>query len=99
MSANEEPDIAMRYSLSKYLTALALLGLSAAFLGPWVERKGPRVTATAAGVLFGTGLLIGGLGLLTHQSAMVFVGMGLICGIGCGLGYDGAARSDSPKFG
>ena len=29
-------------------TALMLLGLSAAFGGPWVERRGPRVAATAA---------------------------------------------------
>ena len=31
-----------------FSTALVLLGLSAAFGGPWVERVGPRVAATAA---------------------------------------------------
>src|SRR4026209_2267214 len=31
-----------------FTTALVLLGLSAAFMGPWVERRGPRVTATAS---------------------------------------------------
>ena len=31
-----------------FTTALVLLGLSAAFGGPWVERRGPRVAATAA---------------------------------------------------
>ena len=46
-----------------FTTALALLGLSAAFGGPWVERRGPRAAATAAALFFGTGLLIGGLGL------------------------------------
>ena len=70
-----------------FTTALALLGLSAAFGGPWVERRGPRVAATAAAVFFGTGLLIGGVGLATHQSVLVFLGMGVIGGIGCGLGY------------
>ncbi len=39
-----------------FTTALALLGLSAAFGGPWVERRGPRVAATAAALFFGTGL-------------------------------------------
>jgi MFS family permease len=70
-----------------FTTALALLGLSAAFGGPWVERRGPRVAATAAALFFGTGLLIGGAGLAIRQSVLVFLGMGLIGGIGCGLGY------------
>src|SRR5574342_802910 len=70
-----------------FTTALALLGLSAAFGGPWVERRGPRVAATAAALFFGTGLLIGGLGLMLRQMVLVFLGMGIIGGIGCGLGY------------
>src|ERR1700704_4450897 len=70
-----------------YSTALVLLGLSAAFGGPWVERKGPRTAATAAAILFGCGLLIDGIGLALHQPVLVFLGMGVIGGMGCGLGY------------
>jgi MFS family permease len=70
-----------------FTTALALLGLSAAFGGPWVERRGPRAAATAAAIFFGTGLVIGGVGLALRQSVLVFLGMGIIGGIGCGLGY------------
>jgi MFS family permease len=70
-----------------FTTALVLLGLSAAFGGPWVERRGPRVAATASALFFGAGLLIGGLGLALRQSVLVFLGMGVIGGIGCGLGY------------
>src|ERR1041385_1121 len=70
-----------------YSTALVLLGLSAAFGGPWVERRGPRVAATAAAFFFGAGLIIGGIGLAIKQSGLVFLGMGVIGGIGCGLGY------------
>src|ERR1700689_1341642 len=70
-----------------FSTALILLGLSAAFGGPWVERRGPRAAATAAAVLFGTGLVIGGIGLSLKQSVLVLLGMGVIGGIGCGLGY------------
>src|SRR4051794_15180428 len=70
-----------------FTTALVLLGLSAAFGGPWVEKNGPRVAATAAACFFGSGLLIGGLGLWLKQSWLVFAGMGLVGGIGCGLGY------------
>lgn len=70
-----------------FTTALVLLGLSAAFGGPWVERRGPRVAATVAALCFGIGLAIGGVGLLLRQPVGVFLGMGLIGGVGCGLGY------------
>src|ERR1700680_1609384 len=70
-----------------FTTALVLLGLSAAFGGPWVERRGPRVAATAAAVLFGAGLVLGGIGLALRQSWLVFLGMGVSSGMGCGLGY------------
>ncbi len=70
-----------------FTTALVLLGLSAAFGGPWVERRGPRIAATAAALFFGLGLLIGGIGLAVKQSYLVFLGMGVVGGIGCGLGY------------
>ncbi len=70
-----------------FTTALALLGLSAAFGGPWVERRGPRAAATASAILFSSGLIIGGIGLALRQALLVFVGMGIVSGIGCGLGY------------
>jgi MFS family permease len=70
-----------------FTMALLLLGLSAAFGGPWVERRGPRVAATTAAAFFGTGLVMGGIGLALKQSVLVFLGMGVIGGIGCGLGY------------
>ncbi len=70
-----------------FTPALVLLGLSAAFGGPWVERKGPRVAATAAAIFFGAGLLIGGAGLAMKEPVVVFLGMGIVAGIGCGLGY------------
>jgi MFS family permease len=70
-----------------FTTALVLLGLSAAFGGPWVERRGPRAAATAAALFFGIGLIVGGIGLAIAQPILVFLGMGVIGGIGCGLGY------------
>ena len=70
-----------------FTTALVFLGLSAAFGGPWVERRGPRAAATAAALFFGSGLILGGIGLAAKQPVLVFLGMGVIGGIGCGLGY------------
>jgi MFS family permease len=70
-----------------FTMAIMLLGLSAAIGGPWVERHGPRAAATAAALFFGTGLIVGGIGLALRQSILVFLGMGVIGGIGCGIGY------------
>jgi len=70
-----------------FTTALVLLGLSAAFGGPWVERRGPRRAAAMAALFFGSGLIVGGIGLAKGVSVLVFAGMGVISGIGCGLGY------------
>lgn len=82
------PDVSwFNPTYATYSTALVLLGLSAAFGGPWVERKGPRIAATASAIFFGSGLLIGGIGLTLLQPVLVFLGMGVIGGIGCGLGY------------
>ena len=47
--------------------AIVMLGLSAAFGGTWLERHGPRRAATLAALLFGGGLMLGGLtGLTGH---------------------------------
>lgn len=70
-----------------FSTAIVLLGLSAAFGGPWVERRGPRVAAATAAALFGTGLIVGGIGLHLRQDILLWLGMGVIAGIGCGIGY------------
>lgn len=70
-----------------FTTALAILGLSAALLGPWVERHGPRTAARAAALAFGSGLLIGGLGLALVNPWLVWLGLGVVSGLGCGLGY------------
>src|SRR6202167_2648256 len=70
-----------------FSTALVLLGLTAAFGGTWVERRGPRVAAIASAILFGSGLILGGIGLALRQSWLVFAGMGVVGGMGAGLGY------------
>ena len=70
-----------------FTSALVLLGLSAATWGPWVERRGARVAGRLAAVCFSTGLVVGGVGLLLRQPLLLFLGLGILCGIGCGIGY------------
>ncbi|MDE2355899.1 MAG: OFA family MFS transporter [Alphaproteobacteria bacterium] len=68
-------------------TFIAVLGLSAAAFGGWVERVGPRRSGVVAALCWGGGLLIGALGVKLHLLWLVFLGAGLIGGIGQGLGY------------
>ena len=77
-----EADVGVAYSI-----ALALLGLSAAFFGKWVERSGPRKTMLASMLCFCSGLILTSLAVRWHQLWLLYAGYGLIGGIGLGLGY------------
>lgn len=70
--------------------AIVMLGLSAALFGTWVERVGPRKTMFASATCWGLGFLVaaGGVGLGgTFGLWVVYLGYGVIGGIGLGLGY------------
>ena len=67
--------------------AIVMLGLSAAFGGTWVERNGPRKTMVASMLCWVGGFLIGSLGIATDQLWLVYLGYGIVGGIGLGLGY------------
>jgi MFS family permease len=68
-------------------TFIAMLGISAAIWGSWLEHAGPRKSGLIAACCWGGGLVIGGYGVAIHQLWLVFLGCGLIGGIGQGLGY------------
>jgi MFS family permease len=68
-------------------TFIAMLGVSAALWGGWLERTGPRRAGLIAAVCWGGGLVIGGYGVSIHQLWLVFLGCGVIGGVGQGLGY------------
>jgi MFS family permease len=68
-------------------TFIAMLGISAAIWGGWLERAGPRRAGFYAALCWGGGLILGGYGVMVHQLWIVYLGCGLIGGIGQGLGY------------
>lgn len=70
-----------------FSVAIACLGLSAAFGGKWLERVGPRMVGVVAALCWGGGFLIGGVGILTHQLWLLYLGYGVLGGCGLGLGY------------
>ncbi len=70
-----------------YFIALVLLGLSAAVLGKWVERNGPRKTMLAACCCFCGGLVLASLAAKIQSPILLWAGYGILGGIGLGLGY------------
>ena len=70
-----------------FTIALAFLGASAAVFGKWLERVGPRRAMFASACCFGGGFLVAALGIALHQIALVYLGYGVLGGIGLGLGY------------
>ena len=67
--------------------AIVMLGLSAAVLGTWVERNGPRKAMVAAAACWGTGFLVGSAGIAIGSLPLLYLGYGVIGGIGLGIGY------------
>ena len=67
--------------------AIVMLGLSAALLGTWVERSGPRKAMLAAAACWGVGFMVGSAGIATGQLWLLYLGYGVIGGIGLGIGY------------
>ena len=67
--------------------AILLLGFSAAFLGPWVEKVGPKISGTTAGIFYGVGILGSGLAVQIESLFLFYLCYGVIGGIGLGLGY------------
>ncbi len=67
--------------------AILLLGLSAAFLGRWIEKVGPKVSGTTAGIFYGVGILGSGLAVQIESLTLFYICYGVIGGIGLGIGY------------
>lgn len=67
--------------------AIVFLGLSAAFGGKWLEKVGPRLTMFVAACCFGGGFWVAALGVYLHEIWLLYLGYGVIGGIGLGLGY------------
>ena len=64
-----------------------VLGVSAALWGGWLERAGPRKAGVVAAVCWCGGLVLGAIGVYLHQLWLMWLGAGLVGGIGLGLGY------------
>lgn len=66
---------------------MAVIGVSAAFGGTLVDKKGPRFVATIGGILFGLGVLLAGFADQVGNLFLLWLGFGVIGGLGNGFGY------------
>jgi MFS family permease len=70
-----------------YTLFFVLLGSSAAIWGGWLERSGPRKAGVVSAICWCGGIAIAAIGVMTHQLWLMWLGAGVIGGIGLGLGY------------
>src|ERR1700760_4533091 len=70
-----------------FTIAIVVLGLSAAMFGGWLERAGPRKAGFVAALCWGGGFLMAALGVYVHQLWLLWLGLGVLGGVGLGLGY------------
>ncbi len=78
----EKSDIAITFSL-----AIFFLGVSAAVMGHFVERHGPRKSGIVAAAFWGSGLIVASLGVKLGILEVLWIGYGVLGGIGLGIGY------------
>ncbi|QOY55915.1 OFA family MFS transporter [Candidatus Sulfurimonas marisnigri] len=70
-----------------FSVAIFFLGLSAALMGKFVEKNGPRVAATLAAVLFGLGTIGSGMAIHFESKILLYLTYGVLGGTGLGIGY------------
>ena len=75
-------DVALAFTI-----AIFFLGLTAAFMGKFVEKRGPRTSGLIAAVLFSGGMLLTGLMVQFEWLWGFYITYGVIGGIGLGIGY------------
>ncbi len=67
--------------------AIFFLGISAAFLGHYLEKKGPKKSGLLAALFFGVGIAGSGLAIYLESIYLLYLFYGVFGGIGLGLGY------------
>jgi OFA family oxalate/formate antiporter-like MFS transporter len=70
-----------------FTLTIFFLGFSAALGGRFVDKAGTKKVASIAAVLFGLGMLLAGVADSIGSLWLLWIGYGVIAGIGNGLGY------------
>ncbi|HLG71920.1 MAG TPA: OFA family MFS transporter [Chloroflexota bacterium] len=73
-------DVTLTFTL-----AIFFLGIGSTIGGFWMDKKGPRVVATAAGICYGLGVFLSGFA--GPNLTWLWISYGFLGGLGMGLGY------------
>ena len=73
-------DVTLTFTL-----AIFFLGIGSTIGGFWMDRSGPRMVATAAGICYGLGVFLSGFA--EHGLYLLWFAYGVLGGLGMGLGY------------
>ena len=65
--------------------AILTLGFAAFAGGVWMNKSGPRIVALTAGVLYGAGIFLASFA--ASSIWILYLGYGILAGVGIGLGY------------
>lgn len=77
-----QSEVSLAFSL-----AIFFLGTSAAFMGRFVEKNGPRKSGMVSATFFGVGVAGTSIAVLMGSLPLLYLFYGVIGGIGLGIGY------------
>jgi MFS family permease len=67
--------------------AVVVLGLAAAFGGPWVAKRGPRMSIALAAAFWVSGYVVAAIAVNSGSLWLFYLGYGVLGGVGLGIGY------------
>lgn len=70
-----------------FTLAIFFLGVGTIIGGLWQDKAGPRKVASAAGIIYGIGYMLSGFSASHHSLNGLYLGYGILTGIGMGMGY------------
>ena len=85
-------------TVKAFETGIVILGISAALFGGWLERAGPRKAGLVAAVCWGGGFMVSALAVHLHQLWLLYLGLGVLGGIGLGSATSRRSRPSSNGF-
>ncbi|XP_037030526.1 uncharacterized MFS-type transporter YhjX-like [Bradysia coprophila] len=80
-------DVKISQAPVTFYIAFGLLGFSAAVMGPWLERNGPKKALLVSSTAFFIGHLLAALAIYLKSIWLLYIGYGVIGGFGIGLSY------------
>ncbi|MBP2655305.1 MAG: yhjX 1 [Firmicutes bacterium] len=83
----KELGVGLKETQWTFSLAILFLGLSAAFLGSYVEKLGPKKSGLISAAFFSIGLFGTGVAVYLKTLPLLYLFYGIIGGIGLGIGY------------